>query len=126
MKAFIATILGIICIFTGSLAYVYQKNSVIILAYEINSLQRERSALAEKEQKLLCDFYKNTSLAQINQWAEGKHFQLPAGNNVVQVALRDRSSQPPRFAKKETGVIIAVMEKFLGLDSRVEAQQDKK
>lgn len=126
MKGLFVCTSSIILLFVGAFAYVYQKNAVILLAYEINYLEQQRTAVAEKQQKLLCEFYKNTSLVQMNQWAEEKRFRFPTEHNVVQVALRPNTAPSSRIAKRENTLMVAIVERFLGLGSQVEARQDHK
>lgn len=124
MKGLIVRISVILVLFVGALAYVYQKNAVILLAYEINSLEQRRTAVAEQQQKFLCEFSKNTSLDRMNQWAEDKHFRFPAAQNVVQIASRTNAPSSPRIARRENSLMVALVERFLGFGSQVEAQQD--
>jgi len=125
MKALIVRISVIVVLFIGALAYVYQKNAVILLAYEINRLEQRRTAVAEEQQKILCEFSRNTSLDRMNQWAEDKRFRFPAAQNVVQIAVRTNSPSAPRIARRESRLMVALVERFLGLGAQVEARQDK-
>jgi len=124
MKALMVRISVILVLFIGALAYVYQKNAVILLAYEINRLEQRRTAVSEEQQKILCEFSRNTSLGRMNQWAEDKRFRFPAAQNVVQIALRTNTPSAPRIARRENGLMVALVERFLGLGAQVEARQD--
>jgi|GEM_PF-2972385 len=123
MKTFVMGIIAIVGLFIFSLSYSYQKTAVVLLAYELNSLENERNTIVEKKYKLNCDYSRNTSLVKINQWAEDKKFHFPSEQNVVQIAQRPLS--PDRQLKQENGVLLALVERFLGFDSRVEAHPKK-
>lgn len=123
MKTFIIGIGAILTMFFLSFAYSYQKTAVVLIAYEINVLEKKQVSMHQKKQKLLADFYKNTALDKINGWAEGKKFTFPAGQNVVQVARKSQGVTAER--RSESSLLLALVEKFLGFDSRVEARQDR-
>lgn len=125
MKTFIIGITAIVLLFLFSLAYSYQKTAVVLLAYEINALEKKKQTAVERKQKLVCDYYKNTSLGKMNQWAGNKNFTYPAHGKVVQIARKAERKTVVRSIP-ENGFLLAFVERFLGLDSQVEAQQDRK